>query len=57
VAALADEARGLLGAAAVDPVSYLELGSLEVLPEDYRRVVASVAPDLAAVPGAFRAAG
>jgi hypothetical protein len=56
VAALADEAAGLLAAAAVDPVVYLELGALEVLPEDYRQVVASVAPDLAAVPGAVRAA-
>ncbi len=55
VSALADEAAGLLAAAGVDPTAYLELGSLDVLPEDYRELVASVAPDLAAVPGAVHA--
>lgn len=55
VSALAEEAGALLAEAGVDPASYLELGALDVLPEDYRQVVASVAPDLAAVPGSVRA--
>lgn len=55
VAALAGEAEALLASAGVDPGAYLELGSLDVLPEDYRSLVASVAPDLAAVPGAVHA--
>lgn len=55
VSALADEAGALLADAGVDPESYLELGDLEVLPEDYREVVAAVAEDLAAVPGAVHA--
>jgi hypothetical protein len=55
VAALADEAGALLAEAGVDPVSYLQLGPLEVLPADYRQVVAGVAPDLASVPGAVHA--
>ena len=56
VAALAGEAAALLAAAGVDPESYLALGELDVLPADYRDVVASVAPDLAAVPAAAHAA-
>jgi hypothetical protein len=55
IAALAAEADALLLAGDVDPASYLDLASLDVLPEDYRAVVGSVAPDLAAVPGAVRA--
>ena len=51
VVALADEASTLLAAAGVDAGSYLDLGPVEVLPEDYREVVAGLAPDLASVPG------
>ena len=54
VAALADEARALLAGA--DPTAYLELGDLDVLPEDYRPVLARVRPDLAGV-GSSGAAG
>ena len=51
VAALSAEAEDILAAAGVDPGSFLELGSVDVLPERYRPVVAALASDLAAVPG------
>ncbi len=51
VVALAPEARSLLAVAGVDPSEFLALGPIEVLPDDYRAAVSSLAPDLAAVPG------
>ena len=56
VVALRHEAQGLLDAAGVDPAEFLELGPVDVLPADHRDAVASLAPDLAAVPGLARAA-
>lgn len=56
VRALAPEARSMLDAAGVDPGSFLELGDLDGLPAAYRTVIASLAPDLAAVPGLATAA-
>ncbi|QXC61423.1 hypothetical protein KSP35_00790 [Aquihabitans sp. G128] len=58
VAALADEAAGLLAAAGVDPVEFLVLSEpdVELLPAEYRPAIAGLAPDLAAVPGLAAAA-
>lgn len=55
VRALAGEAGRLLDAAGVDPAAFLELGSLEDLPVEYRDAVAGLTPDLASVPGLARA--
>lgn len=51
IRALADEAADLLARARAVPADFLQLGSLEVLPDEYRPVVAALADDLAAVPG------
>ncbi|HEX2577564.1 MAG TPA: hypothetical protein VHK88_14525 [Aquihabitans sp.] len=51
VRALATEARAMLDAAGVEPGSFLELGSLDGLPPEYRAALAGLGPDLAAVPG------
>ncbi len=51
VRALAAEAEAMLEAAGVEPGSFLELGPLEEIPEEYRAALAGLAPDLAAVPG------
>lgn len=51
VRALADEAAALLAEADTSPDDYLQLGPLELLPEAYRAVVASLAVQMASVPG------
>lgn len=51
VVALAREADGLLVAAGVEASSFLSVGPVEVLPPDYRAVVAGLGSDLASVPG------
>lgn len=56
VQALADEAAALLADADASPDDFLQLGPLELLPEEYRPTVASLAAELAAVPGRHRAA-
>lgn len=56
VRALAGEARRLVDTAGVDPAEFLELGSLQDLPEEYRDALVGLGPDLASVPGLARAA-
>lgn len=51
VAALADEARALLADADVTPGEFLTIEALDGLPEEYRALIAGLAPDLDAVPG------
>ena len=54
VTALVGEAQALLDAAGVVAESFLEVGPVELLPMEYRGVVAALAPDLAAVVHATR---
>ena len=49
VAALAAEARSLVAEAGVDPLSFLQLGSVGDLPAEYRPLIAGLADDLAEV--------
>lgn len=56
VSALAAEARDLLAAAGVDPLSFLAIGPVELLPGEYRSLIEGLGPDLAAVAESHRAA-
>lgn len=56
IRALAAEAGALLAEADTSPDDFLQLGPLELLPEEYRPAVASLAAQLANVPGRHDAA-
>lgn len=55
VRALGGEAGDLLRSAQVDPASFLEVGPVEGLPEEYRALVTGLSAELAEVPGLVRA--